>query len=528
MNELKAHCASPMPGKVSSRSFPHWSSSSARPQIGASILIFAALSAFGNAGEVYSQSPVHVGTCPARVGTPVCQAAPTCKPNAVYGGIWVPGKPFPKGTSCTTADLPASADATCNGDGLCLAPNGLSGVVNPRYEVLFVLYAPPGSAVSKGVSKADYGSESTTGSTVGETKSFKSDTKITASVSASFVATASLSVSYDQSTDNSDKTALEIKKTVDTDVADTGPGTDGIDHNQDEIWLWTNPEINIVSVGSNITTSLTAKNGVVARGFLTVGQLKQYVASADCPAGDNVCATYRSDGFTNTDFQNILNADPFWNGPVPLDPNRFIETSLTFPFQPGNQTETYELVNESTQTTTLDSTYVQALNLTASVGYKTGVADASLQVSDTWTWTHEYSQANSMGTTQKATATIGAPSASWAGPLNIGVYYDCVWQTFYFQYLDLQGNPELLSGTAYNSLGKTLVNARVTLTFPGRILRTYTDAKGHYSFHAVAPRSIGVVSVGATRKSIKLSSQKQSLDLRMEMEKVPVKGKTSL
>jgi hypothetical protein len=286
--------------------------------------------------------------------------------------------------------------------------------------------------------------------------------------------------------------------------------------------------VNIVSAGSNITTTLTTNDGVVARGFLTVGQLKQYVAQADCPAGDSVCTTYRSQGFTNTDFQNILKADPFWNGPVPLDTNRFIETSLTFPFQPGNQTQTLTLVNESMQTITLDNTFVQALNLTASVGYKTGIVDASLQVSDTWTWTHEYSQANSMGTTQKATATIGAPSASWAGPLNIGVYYDCVWQTFYFQYLSLEGNPELLSGIAYNSLGKVIANSQVTLTFPGRIMRTYTDSKGHYSFYAVAPGSIGIVSVGLTHKSIKLNSQKQSLDLRMEIQKVPVKGKGSL
>ncbi len=285
--------------------------------------------------------------------------------------------------------------------------------------------------------------------------------------------------------------------------------------------------VNIVSVGSNITTALTTNDGVVARGFLTVGQLKQYVAQANCPVGDNVCTTYRSQGFTNADFQNILKADPFWNGPVPLDPNRFTETSLTFPFQPGNQTQTLTLMNESTKTITLDNTFVQALNLTASVGYKTGIVDASLQVADTWTWTHEYSQANSMGTTQKATATIGAPSASWAGPLNIGVYYDCVWQTFYFQYLDLEGNPELLSGIAYNSLGKAIANAQVTLTFPGRIMRTYTDSKGHYSFYAVAPGSTGIVSVGLTHKPIKLDSQKQLINLRMGIQKVPVKGKGS-
>ncbi len=211
MPESTIESALPMPGKVSPPSSHRFIRPFDRP-IGAILSILAFLSAFAHVGMTYAQPTIHVGTCPPKVGTPVCTAEPTCKPNAAYGGIWVPGAPFAKGTRCTTADLPESADATCNGDGACLAPNGSSGVVNPRYEVLFVLYAPPGSTVSKDVSKAEYGSESTTGSTVGETKSFKSDTKITASVSASFVATASLSVSYDSSADNSDKTALEIKK----------------------------------------------------------------------------------------------------------------------------------------------------------------------------------------------------------------------------------------------------------------------------------------------------------------------------
>jgi hypothetical protein len=194
MAETTIESALPMPGKVSPQSFHRFIPPFDRPEIGAILSILAVLSAFSHVEVTYAQSTVHVGTCPPKVWTTVCTAAPTCKPNAVYGGIWVPGAPFPIGTRCTTANLPESADATCNGDGACLAPNGSAGVVNPRYEVLFVLYAPPGSSVSKDVSKADYGSESTTGSTVGETKSFKSDTKITASVSASFVATASLSV----------------------------------------------------------------------------------------------------------------------------------------------------------------------------------------------------------------------------------------------------------------------------------------------------------------------------------------------
>ena len=46
-------------------------------------------------------TPIYIGSCgPKPVST--CSAPPTCKNNAVLGGIWMPGAPYAKGTRVYT------------------------------------------------------------------------------------------------------------------------------------------------------------------------------------------------------------------------------------------------------------------------------------------------------------------------------------------------------------------------------------------------------------------------------------------
>ena len=80
------------------------------------------------------QNPVHVGNC-GPMPVLQCSLPPTCKENPVYGGIWIPGAPRPKGTACTV-----NAEAgSCNGAGLCIPPASLTDTVVPRYEIVTVL-----------------------------------------------------------------------------------------------------------------------------------------------------------------------------------------------------------------------------------------------------------------------------------------------------------------------------------------------------------------------------------------------------
>lgn len=412
------------------------------------------------------------------------------------------------------------------------APGSTVGNITPRYMVLFVAYAPPGSTVSQGVSKVDYTSGSTAGTTETSEKSFKAGLKVTASVSGNaFGATAGVSVSDSQSVEDASKTSLEIKKTASVDVHVPGPATDGIDHDDDQIWIWTNPSVAMVSEGANFSSVLgTASGKSVSLQYLSVGQIKRFIASPTCqnlptPADTSFCNQLKGVGFTTTDYTAMLSADPFANGAAPLDPNRFIQTSTTFPYEPGGDTVTFDTDNEATNTVTASTTTQNALSVTVTAGYDSPAVKATVAVEDSYTWTHEYSQANSLGTSQKATAVVGAPSTNWTGPQNVGVWYDCLWNTFYFQYLDPTGNPILLTGTLTDSAGKAQAHQLVTLIYPGRIMRTYTNSKGQYTFLGNAPGISGKVGAGAVAlTTVNLMGPSQHLDLKtVGLVKLPPK-----
>jgi hypothetical protein len=216
-----------------------------------------------NADEGTYLLQVPVGNCGPQPVV-VCAAPPTCKHSPIYGGTWTPGKPFPKGIACSTTDLPASEHATCSGTGLCVPPSALDGTVSPLYQVLAVLYAPPGylgtpSPNGAAPSVAEYSSDSKAGTTTSTAKSFKDSNTVSATLSGgAFGDDTSVGFSVEQSTSKQNKAALEITKDAKTDVKVPGPPTDGIDHAYDEIWLALNPSVDFVSQGSAVSWSLQA------------------------------------------------------------------------------------------------------------------------------------------------------------------------------------------------------------------------------------------------------------------------------
>ena len=62
----------------------------------------------------------------------------------------------------------------------CLFP--YTGEVRPKYQIVTVVYAPPGTSSGKSTSQVEYGAASTLGTTTSNTNSFKSGVGVSASV----------------------------------------------------------------------------------------------------------------------------------------------------------------------------------------------------------------------------------------------------------------------------------------------------------------------------------------------------------
>jgi hypothetical protein len=123
----------------------------------------------------------------------------------------------------------------------------VTGTVTPKYYVLTVVYAPPGTNGGKSTSSVTYGSGSTEGSTVSSSDGFKQSDTLTVTASAGILGTsedqAGVSLGY---TNNSTNTkSVDIKITGTSEINDPGPASDGINHDHDLIYLWLNPAVQL-------------------------------------------------------------------------------------------------------------------------------------------------------------------------------------------------------------------------------------------------------------------------------------------
>src|SRR5262249_46438750 len=81
-------------------------------------------------------------------------------------------------TQCSTVASPDQIKRMC---GVAPTCTSVTGALRPKFIVVSVIYAPPGSANSTGASTVDYGTASTTGTTTSVKDSFKSSYSLTVS-----------------------------------------------------------------------------------------------------------------------------------------------------------------------------------------------------------------------------------------------------------------------------------------------------------------------------------------------------------
>jgi hypothetical protein len=360
------------------------------------------------------------------------------------------------------------------------APAAKVGTLRPKYFILMVIYAPPGTDGGRSSSSVTYGSGSTTGSTVSASRSFKKSGSVSVTASAGILgAKTQVGLSFGYGTSTTDNQSIDIKKSGSTEITVPGPGVDGVDHDRDQIWLWLNPTLNVSLTPTSAAWKLE-DNPQADIQFVFVGHLKD---PSKMPPG--LTQRLQSYGITAADFPEILKADPFANGSTAfIDSKRYQSLNTTFPYEPpfaqGDAATTFKFnassaINTSTSSSTQNETTV-GVTASGDVGF-TSLFKTSVKAEGKWTWTSTETKASSSGTSESATVTVGGPAFGYTGPTDMAVYYDVIYKTFMFA--PLVARPGI-TGLVLDRTGTGVRSREVVVVSNGVAKRTFTNAKGEY------------------------------------------------
>lgn len=427
-------------------------------------------------------------------------------------------------SNCKKGDLPGKKECINGKWGPCEvepeAEDSANGTVQPRYKILTVIYAPPGTKGGGKSSSVTYGSGSTTGSTVSVTKSFKQNYSISVSQEVGFLGTGGgVEGSFSYGRNSSDKTSLDIKKTVSTEISASGPSIDGIDHDRDRIWLWLNPSIKLSLTTNSAQWTLDKSHPASQPAILQyvyIGWLKK---PSDMPPG--VMASLQKAGITTQDFEEIMKADPYATTIPAIDTNRFKALHTTFPYEPpyapGESPDQYKYAFSSsgidTHSSSVMNQYKVGLKISGSANFLT-LSKTSIKGQSEWEWTDTVDHSTSIGSSESASAIVTGPSYGYNGSTNIEVYYDLLYKTFLFKEIPIDKKPSM-RGLVVNRLGKTVGGKEVVLVANGVKYRTFTNAKGEYRIFGKLPSERFTIEVDGIKKQI-TPAPNELLRLRME------------
>jgi len=350
--------------------------------------------------------------------------------------------------------------------------------VRPKYQLVTVVYAPPGTDGGKSGSQVDYAKGSSLASTISTTDSFKTSVGVKATVGAGAV---SLGSEFSYSTTGTDSSSVEVKKGETWDIRVTGPSMDGINHDLDIFYLWLNPLLKVtIDSLNNITWELDVDGPTMILQYVYAGWLQN---PATMPPG--LQQVLNKAGLTADDYKQILATNPFFSGSNSLDPDRFLPTTQSFPYVPPYSpndtvpTLTYTQQNTVTRTASHTTETKYSVGFEVSAGFS-GLFSASLKVSTSLEWTNISSKSSSNTATQSATVTVGGPAFTYTGPTDVLVYWDSVFNSFAFAFAD---QPAAHSGTLMDANGQPVAYEPMTLSSGGQQLRTFTDPRGGFRFY---------------------------------------------
>lgn len=344
-------------------------------------------------------------------------------------------------------DLRRVGTQAAHGDPAALAVTYEHGSVVPSFLILSLMYAPPGSkGAHAGVSNVTYHSGSTAGAEHSITGSIGAGAS--ASITAGDPDVSSASTGWNISASLEAGESVSITKTKGTKIEVHGPSdADGIDHEYDLFYLWTNPKIRITQDSyGNISWAaephLDSLDGqpVVKTDYYTVKTIRRIIFLLQETAQGRASAAQKTElqtlnchGYSLNEWEAVLLVNPFLQDKRPRYP-RFIHAEpSTVPYKYGSG----EGVSE-TNSVSISVTSQSHVTAAASVGYsvsasgREGLASADLSAELSLSLSASVTTTDS--TVQTASYTINPPSVSYHRTDPLFVYWDRIFRTFVFSY----------------------------------------------------------------------------------------------
>jgi hypothetical protein len=342
---------------------------------------------------------------------------------------------------------------------------GNSGWIMPKYQVVGLTYAPPGSK-----SSALYSNGFINGTSSSNTSTFTSGVSVKYIDTAGFDlfgilsgnSTQTFSAGWKQEQDSSN--SLSVVNQSSTQLTVPGPLSSGlgVDHDYDQVYVWLNPAVfleifsNVVTVGGDGWDERDTINGMDVV-TLTIGQLRGTQPISDPALQARLNRTWDSSlgALTSTEFLAIANADPFAANPsfnpntdtshryeLPESGSPPMPVDLIFnyiPEPPGGQptgqtyTSNYSATSVSGQLAKTTTSVGYSIDGTAAAAFVVGIS-AKIQIAGTYVATNQWSNTVTSGTTQSANFTIYPPLSTdnYTGPTAIQVWKDNIFGTFMF------------------------------------------------------------------------------------------------
>ena len=319
----------------------------------------------------------------------------------------------------------------------------------PRYHVLGVVYAPPGSkgGTSRGRSSVDYTKANTRGIATSSSSSFKHTEEIKAKVSAF---ENELEVGFKSSNTNSKSHSLTTKLTDQASFKFNGSQIeDGINHNEDIFILCLNPKVFLTSgqTGTIYWSLGTHDDKTALIQFIKVGQLK---GDTELSEGEKQNLLH----LDNYDKKQILALNPFSYSTnisdstnIPdstyiIDDQRFqLIGRAAYEPQSGATTVSSCLLSDQRIRTVLNSTETTyCASISTQIGIEVKPYKASLKATASFEWTNSSNTTNSTEDSVTSITSIVGPAVGWKGKTSIDVYWDNIYNSFMFAYTTILPN----------------------------------------------------------------------------------------
>ncbi|MCM0082466.1 hypothetical protein L4X63_12780 [Geomonas sp. Red32] len=315
----------------------------------------------------------------------------------------------------------------------------LTGCIYPKYLIVGILYAPPGSA-----SYVRYPADSRLlGSSSLNRQSFSDPVSLS---TGGALFDASLG-NYTQSVDTAYTAAFGLMMEGNSGLTRSGEDSpQGVDHDGDIIFVWLNPAAKLTISGStsirwdgyaNRQEDPAASPDIVA---LRVSQLKD-PRRIPAPTAALLARSWDTTvgGLTTADYASILAADPFASGeydPANDDSYRFdLQTTSggnTFTYGPDTQVFTVTPRNASSRKQLAKYNYSVDCYVDGPVDFTYFVSN-NLKISKTYTTTASWNSSTS-SSAQPATFSITGPSLddNYTGPTTFQVWRDNLFGSYMF------------------------------------------------------------------------------------------------